>query len=97
MALNQAVSDGYSLGADARYSLKRARDWQFYADGTGGTLKLTKITVPFGRDKDRQMLSDHVGYVARFRLERSHGQSGAIVQATSDARSKACACAGATA
>lgn len=70
-ALNEAVSQGYPLGQDARYSMKRARDWQFYAAGANAALTLTDIAVPFGRDRDGAMLSDHVGYVARFLLKPS--------------------------
>jgi endonuclease/exonuclease/phosphatase family metal-dependent hydrolase len=88
-ALNQAVNDRYTLGRDARYSLKRARDWQFYADGSNAALTLTNVDVPLGRDKNGAMLSDHVGYVAHFHLEPSPGQQGVIAQATNGGRSKA--------
>lgn len=76
-ALRDFHRQGGALGADAAYSLKRARDWQFYADGSHGALTLAGIEVPFGRDRSGNMLSDHVGYVACFRLD-----------ATSSARSR---------
>jgi hypothetical protein len=67
-ALGQFERQGGELGADASWSLRRARDWQFYADGTQGRLTLTGIEVLFGHDASGDMLSDHVGYVARFGL-----------------------------
>lgn len=59
---------GGAFTPDAALSRDRARDWQFYSNGSLGTLALTGIDVPFGRDANGAMLSDHVGYVARFRL-----------------------------
>lgn len=67
-ALGQFQRQGGAFPADAVWSHKRARDWQFYSDGTQGELILTGIEVPFGRDRRGDMLSDHVGYVARFDL-----------------------------
>jgi len=68
-ALNDYRNHGKILNSDAAYSLERARDWQFYSDGTAQKLTLTGIDVPFGRNDIDGMLSDHVGYVARFRLD----------------------------
>ena len=82
-ALGQFQRQGGRLGADAAWSRKRARDWQFYADGTQGRLTLTGIDVPFGRDARGDMLSDHVGYVARFGLVSADGSG-----ATSSAKPK---------
>lgn len=67
-ALEEFKRQGGVLDADAAYELRRGRDWQFYFDGSRGKLALTGIEVPFGRDEAGNMLSDHVGYVARFRL-----------------------------
>lgn len=67
-ALGVARDRGFALSADARTSLRRAKDWQFFAPGSAAALDLTGIAVPFGHDASGTMLSDHIGYVARFRL-----------------------------
>ena len=69
-ALRSFRSAGGRLAADAAFSLRRARDWQFYADGGVARLTLTGIDVPFGHEPGGGMLSDHVGYVARYRFDR---------------------------
>lgn len=84
-ALSTFQQQGGTLIADAAYSLERARDWQFYSDGTAQKLTLTGIDVPFGHEPSGEMLSDHVGYVARFRLDAP----GASPSVTSFDRSKA--------
>ena len=53
---------------DLRYSFHRARDWQFYSDGRATGLRVAGITGLFGHDGQGAMLSDHVGYVASYRL-----------------------------
>jgi len=68
-ALDELAGQHGALEPDAAHAWQRARDWQFYADGTDGRLTLTGVDVPFGRDNAGGMLSDHVGYTARFRLE----------------------------
>jgi endonuclease/exonuclease/phosphatase family metal-dependent hydrolase len=78
-ALGAFREQGGDLTPDAVYTQRRARDWQFFADGTGAGLRVTGISVPFGHEPDGSMLSDHIGYVARYRLEA----------ATSSARPKA--------
>lgn len=67
-ALGQFRREGRVLTPDAAYALKRARDWQFYASGVNQRIDLTTIEVPFGRGPNSGGLSDHVGYIARFRL-----------------------------
>ena len=72
------VSDAFSalrakggvLNGDVGYSYRRARDWQFFAGGIDAHLTLADIAVPFGHDGAGGMLSDHVGYVARFHLTK---------------------------
>lgn len=59
---------GGSLPADAAYSLKRARDWEIVMPGSRLAMDVAGISVPFGHDAAGEMLSDHVGYVARYRL-----------------------------
>lgn len=67
------------LGGDAAYSYRRTRDWQFFASGVDARLTLVDIAVPFGHDETGGMMSDHVGYVAQFRLDRlAQQQSGAL-------------------
>jgi endonuclease/exonuclease/phosphatase family metal-dependent hydrolase len=68
-ALGAFGEHGGGLTPDAAFTMRRARDWQFFADGSDGRLRVTGISVPFGHEPDGSMLSDHVGYVARYRLE----------------------------
>lgn len=67
-AYDAYVRQGGRLNDDAAYSRRRARDWEFFASGVDGRLKLSGIVVPFGGHDQGRMLSDHVGYVAQFRL-----------------------------
>jgi hypothetical protein len=62
---------GQYLNVDARYSFARGRDWQFMLPGRNAALKVDRIAVPFGHDAQGNMLSDHVGYTAYYRLEPS--------------------------
>ena len=82
-AYGSSAQAGLALSADAAFSRRRARDWQFYASGVATSVELTGIDVPFGHAADGSMLSDHVGYIARFRLSRR------AASATSFARSTA--------
>ena len=59
---------GGALPADAAYSLRRARDWEIVMPGARMAIDVTGISVPFGHEAAGDMLSDHVGYVARYRL-----------------------------
>jgi endonuclease/exonuclease/phosphatase family metal-dependent hydrolase len=54
--------------ADLQYSLKRGRDWQFFAPGAAARLVPTGMAAPFGHAADGAMLSDHVGYVVVYSL-----------------------------
>lgn len=67
-AYGAAVAAGIPLCADARFSRKRARDWQFYTPGRSTDIELDRIDVPFGHAADGSMLSDHVGYTAVYTL-----------------------------
>lgn len=69
-ALRQVAARAPSLPADALFSMRKAKDWQFYVSGRKGALIAQAIEVPFGTEKDGGMLSDHVGYTSIFRLER---------------------------
>ena len=87
-AFGEYVREGGVLAGDAAFSFRRARDWQFYSDGTTVKLTLAGIDVPFGRDGSGRMLSDHAGYTVRYRL----GQPSALAHeddlATTLVRSK---------
>ena len=61
------------LSDDARFSMKRRRDWQFLGYGGGMAFDTQKIATPFGHEADGTMLSDHVGYVAYYGLDRVSG------------------------
>ncbi|WP_100239799.1 endonuclease/exonuclease/phosphatase family protein [Sphingobium sp. LB126] len=87
-ALGQFQRQGGILSSDAADTFRRARDWQFYSDGKAGRLVLTGIDVPFGHDRPGGMLSDHVGYVARYRLEAPNAAAGDVEQATKPVRWK---------
>ncbi|WP_157216426.1 endonuclease/exonuclease/phosphatase family protein [Flavisphingomonas formosensis] len=79
-ALGQYRRQGGLLSPDAAFSAHRARDWQFYADGATSRLILTGIDVPFGTEPSGGMLSDHVGYVARFRIQQDGLPPAGIIQ-----------------
>jgi endonuclease/exonuclease/phosphatase family metal-dependent hydrolase len=49
--------------------VKRGRDWQFYTPGIRASLDAVSLTIPFGRERDGAMLSDHVGYGIVYRLQ----------------------------
>jgi endonuclease/exonuclease/phosphatase family metal-dependent hydrolase len=49
--------------------VKRGRDWQFYTPGIRTSLDAVSLTIPFGRERDGAMLSDHVGYGIVYRLQ----------------------------
>lgn len=65
--------------ADLRYSLKRGRDWQFFAPGATARLVPASMAAPFGRGADGTMLSDHVGYVVVYRLLGNVGRPAARI------------------
>lgn len=56
------------LKAETATIAKRGRDWQFFASGTRGTLIPQSISVPFGREKDGTMLSDHMGLTITYKF-----------------------------
>ncbi|MDB5687362.1 MAG: Endonuclease/exonuclease/phosphatase [Rhizorhabdus sp.] len=65
-----AVADGcgMTMSTDALKSLRHGRDWQFLAPAGGTELSVRRIAVPFGREADGTMLSDHIGYAAYYSL-----------------------------
>ena len=52
--------------ADARWTLRRARDWQFYTGGADA-LSASAISLTFGTDDQGRTLSDHMGFTIYYR------------------------------
>ncbi len=67
-AWHGSLAAGAALPPDAQFSLHHAKDWQFYS-GRDVRFRVAAIEVPFGHDRQGRMLSDHVGYVARYKLD----------------------------
>jgi len=53
--------------ADANWTLKRARDWEFFSHGHGDVLEPSGLTMPFGTDSRGKTLSDHMGFTIAYR------------------------------
>jgi endonuclease/exonuclease/phosphatase family metal-dependent hydrolase len=66
-----AIAQGKKMDAIANFVVARGRDWQFYASGTKSHLTATRFEIPFGRERDGTMLSDHVGYGITYRLQHT--------------------------
>lgn len=60
----QPPSDGETPGHGL--SLRREKDRQFILAGTRTQFDITRISVPFSYDQYREMLSDHLGYIAHY-------------------------------
>jgi endonuclease/exonuclease/phosphatase family metal-dependent hydrolase len=58
---------------DARRALRHNKDWQLAIPGGGVALRPHGVDVPFGREPGGQMLSDHAGYVVRYRVAAATG------------------------
>jgi len=67
-ALATMVAEGQPLPADALLSWRKNKDLQLAVSSPEFRLDVESIATPFGHDADGAMLSDHVGYVARYRL-----------------------------
>lgn len=63
--------DGQQIDAIRRH----ARDLQFAFDGRDVQLAPEAVSIPFGREADGSMLSDHMGYTVRYRLAPGAGTS----------------------
>lgn len=48
---------------------KRAKDKQYFHAGAPGSLRLERLSVPFGSKDGADILSDHLGFVADYRLK----------------------------
>lgn len=65
-----ASLQGRKVDSLANYVVGRGRDWQFYAAGLGSEISATRFDIPFGRERDGTMLSDHVGYGILYELKQ---------------------------
>jgi endonuclease/exonuclease/phosphatase family metal-dependent hydrolase len=54
----------------ARYITRRGRDWQFFSSGKDTQLRPTGLSIPFGRETDGTMLSDHLGFMIDYRIAK---------------------------
>lgn len=50
---------------------RKGRDLQFFSPGYRASIQAIAMAVPFGRERDGTMLSDHVGYGVTYRLTRT--------------------------
>lgn len=67
-ALPDAMRRNMTVGEDAATARRRGKDHQFFVAGSAARLDLAGIAVPFGHDPDGTMLSDHVGWIAYYRI-----------------------------
>ena len=49
----------------------KGKDRQFFSPGAYSEVKPVGLSVPFGKDPDGTMLSNHIGYVVQYRLDPS--------------------------
>jgi endonuclease/exonuclease/phosphatase family metal-dependent hydrolase len=66
-ALATMVSDHAALPADAFFSWRKNKDLQLAVSSATARVSVQAIATPFGHDNGG-MLSDHVGYVVRYRI-----------------------------
>jgi endonuclease/exonuclease/phosphatase family metal-dependent hydrolase len=64
----RSAATGARMPPDTGEIIHHGTDWQLFTSGRLARLRAIEISVPFGREADGSMLSDHIGYVARFRL-----------------------------
>ena len=53
---------------EVRWIIGHAKDWQWFRSGATKQLNLIDVSVPFGVEPDGTSLSDHLGYIANYRL-----------------------------
>jgi endonuclease/exonuclease/phosphatase family metal-dependent hydrolase len=70
LVVQRGAARGMARSADIAAILRRAADWQFFTPGTAADMDAVAIQVPFGREPRGGMLSDHIGYAVRYRLDR---------------------------
>ena len=64
-----------NMPQDAFKTLRRNKDWQISAPALGSAMRPRAISVPFGRESDGSMLSDHMGYTVHYRWQALGNQS----------------------
>lgn len=67
-AMHSCHGDLARFPKSAEESFLRSKDWQIFASTPLASLNADRISVPFGRERDGGMLSDHFGYTAFYRL-----------------------------
>lgn len=67
-ALATLAADPALLTADARFSWRKNKDLQLAVSTLQAPLSPIAVATPFGHEADGSMLSDHVGYVVRYRI-----------------------------
>lgn len=77
-ALRTALGNGLRLPdqASAQAVVAMGNDWMFARGGCSTSLTLESVAVPFGREPNGASLSDHLGYVAHYRVENSASACG---------------------
>ncbi|TPG42439.1 hypothetical protein EAH79_00595 [Sphingomonas koreensis] len=70
-ALATVVADQPVTPSDALLSWRKNKDLQLAISSPGARLSVKAISTPFGHESDGSMLSDHVGYVARYWIDSS--------------------------
>ena len=68
-AMATLVADHHPLSPDALFSWRKNKDLQLVVSAPAARLSVAAIATPFGHEADGGMLSDHVGYIARYRVE----------------------------
>ena len=54
--------------SEANWIIARASDRQFVVAGAQTQVEPIRLAVPFGREADGEMLSDHMGFTIEYRL-----------------------------
>lgn len=67
-AMHSCHGDLARFPKSAEESFLRSKDWQIFASTPLASLNADRISVPFGRERDGGMLSDHFGYTAFYRM-----------------------------
>lgn len=70
LVVQRGAARGMARSADIAAILRRAADWQFFTPGAAADVDAVAVQVPFGREPQGGMLSDHIGYAVRYRLNR---------------------------
>lgn len=65
---DDADPQDFARNADLDKIREHARDLQFAFDGGSTQITPTAVDIPFGRELDGSMLSDHMGYTVHYRV-----------------------------